>query len=60
MAHKQKEERGCPSFYIQNLCSMMELRYKCVFLVARKPLVARDMEPVAADDFVAAHVTVNE
>jgi len=34
----QKEEIGVPSTYIQNPDSMMELKYKCVFFVARKPL----------------------
>ena len=35
--HAQKEERGIPSHYIQNPHSMMEMTYKCVYLVARKP-----------------------
>ena len=33
----QKEERHCPSHYIQNPHSMLQLSYNCAFMVARKP-----------------------
>jgi hypothetical protein len=34
----QKEVRDLPSSYIQNPSSMVELTYKSVFFVARKPV----------------------
>ena len=33
----QTEKRGVPCPYIQNPASMIQMTYKCVYLVARKP-----------------------
>ena len=33
----QTERRGVPCPYIQNPASMIQMTYKCIYLVARKP-----------------------
>ena len=37
LSNYQIERRNVPSHYIQNPSSMIQMTYKCVYLVARKP-----------------------
>ena len=52
----QTEKRNVPSHYIQNPCSMIQMTYKCVYLVARKP----EKTPPTQQDRLQAATPIND